>query len=380
MHPALEAADPTATAVLIIDLGALRANYRTLRDKAKGAECAAVIKANAYGTGAAAAANALTIEGCRTYFVATLDEAHIVRETARDATVYLLDGFFTGSGRDFASANIRPVLNSLAEVEDWAAFCRDYGKPLPAALHVDTGINRLGLPRAEAKTLANARQTLDAFDPALLMSHLACADEPGHPMNAAQLKTFEDFRTLLPSCPASLANSGGIFLGGPYHFDLVRAGVALYGGSPVTGRPALAPVVQLYARVVQIHEAGSGETVGYGAAWKLTDPTRIATISLGYADGILRHLGAEDGASGLTAYIDGHPAPAVGRVSMDLITLDVTGVPGASARRGAWAEILGDHVTVDDLAEKAGTIGYEILTSLSRRAQRVYIGRNTDLN
>lgn len=379
MHPdALKAADPTATAVLTIDLGALGANYRTLRDKAASAECAAVIKANAYGTGAAEAVGALSKEGCGTFIVATIDEARTVRETRTDATVYVLDGFFPGSGDVFASANIRPVLSSLDEVKDWAGFCLNHGKPLPAALHVNTGMNRLGMSYAEAEALVQSPDLIEGFEPTLTMSHLACADEPEHPMNAAQLKAFEDFRALLPPCPASLANSGGILLGKPFHFDLVRAGVALYGGRAVTGQPALAPVVQLNARIAQIHDGKPGETVGYGATRKLDRPTRIATLSIGYADGIFRCLGAEEGTSGLTGYIDGHPAPVLGRISMDLITLDITGVPEASARRGGWVEILGPHVTVDDLAEKAGTIGYEVLTSLSRRAQRIYVNEDTE--
>ena len=179
---------------------------------------------------------------------------------------------------------------------------------------------------------------------------------------------------MLPPCPASLANSAGIFLGPRYHFDLVRPGFALYGGKAIVGREPLQSVVRLEARIVQIHDAQAGESVGYGAAQTLARPTRIATIAIGYADGIFRRLGARNGRNGLTGYIDGHEAPALGCVSMDLITLDVTDLPDGIARRGAWVEIIGEHMSVDDLAERAGTIGYEILTSLSRRAERAYIG------
>ncbi len=366
-------ADPTATSILTIDLGALRANYRTLRDQAKDAECAAVIKANAYGTGVEQAVHALSMEGCRTYFVATFSEAANIRGASPEAVIYVLDGFFAGSGPHFAQKSIRPVLSCLEEVQDWAAFCRDQSKSLPAALQLDTGMNRLGMPHSEVEQLSRAPEMMTSFTPALLMSHLACADEPDHVLNETQLKAFEELRAMLPPCPASFANSAGIFLGPRYHFDLVRPGFALYGGTAAAGSEPLQSVIRLDARIVQIHDAKEGTSVGYGAAQTLTRPTRIATLSIGYADGILRCLGGRDGHPGFTAYIGGHAAPVLGRVSMDLITLDVSDVPQDLARRGAWVEILGPHVSIDDLAGQAGTIGYEILTSLSSRAQRVYI-------
>ena len=369
---------PTATSLLTIDLGALRANYRTLRDEAAGSECAAVIKANAYGTGVEQAVRALSKEGCRTYFVATFNEAETLRATSADADIYVLDGFFSGSGPAFAEKTIRPVLSSLAEIQDWAAFCRDQGKPLPAALQLDTGMNRLGLPQSEVEILSRTPEMLTSFTPALIMSHLACADEPGHPLNEAQLKAFEAFRAMLPPCPASFANSAGIFLGPRYHFDLVRPGFALFGGAAVEGSKPLQSVVRLDARIVQIHDAQAGTSVGYGAAQTLARPTRIATLSIGYADGVLRCLGAGDGHPGFTAYIGDHAAPVLGRVSMDLITLDVSEVPEELATRGAWAEILGPHMSVDDLAAHAGTIGYEMLTSLSSRAKRIYRDSEAD--
>jgi alanine racemase len=370
---ALEAARATSTAVLTIDLGRLRANYRTLREKASGSECAAVVKANAYGAGTEETVKALVKEGCKTFFVATFNEALGVRKAAPQATVYVLDGFFSGSGESFEKINLRPVLCSIDDIRDWAAFCENKSAWLPAAIQVDTGMNRLGLPRKEVEQLAADTSLLDGFDCALLISHLACADEPGNPMNARQLKAFQDCRAMLPPCPASFANSGGILLGETYHFDLVRAGFAIYGGRAIERQPSLEAVVQLHARISQIHEAAAGETVGYGAAQTLDRPTRIATISIGYADGIFRCLGSNDRGSGLSGYIADHQAPILGRVSMDLITLDVTNMPDDLARRGQWVEIIGPHVSVDDLADEAGTIGYEILTSLSRRAQRVYV-------
>jgi len=369
----LSSVSPTSGAVLTIDLNALRANYRALSNLAAGTECAAVVKANAYGTGSMQTVRALAREGCKTFFVASFKEAEIVRGVAPDATIYVLDGLFDDSGPAFAAASIRPVLSSLDEVRHWSDFCRQAGMPLPAAIHVDTGLNRLGMPRIEAEELKGSPDLVKGFKLALLISHLVCADEPERPNNEAQLQAFEDYRAMLPACPASLANSGGIHLGERYHFDLVRAGFSLYGGKAVAGRDPLSPVVQLHARIVQIRDARHGETVGYGAAHMLERPTRIATLALGYADGIFRCLGATHTTPGLTGYIDGHPAPALGRISMDLITLDVTDVPVELARRGAWVEIIGEHVSVDELAEQAGTIGYEVLTSLGTRAERVYL-------
>lgn len=365
-------ASPTATCLLTIDLGALRANYRTLRDEAAGAECAAVIKANAYGTGTEQAVRALSKEGCETFFTATFSEAEVIRAISGDATIYVLDGYFTGSGPQFAQKAIRPVLSSMEEIQDWAAFCTEHGKPLPAALQFDTGMNRLGMPHNEVEQLGRAPEVLASFNPALVMSHLACADEPDHALNQAQLTTFEAFRAMLPPCPASFANSAGIFLGARYHFDLVRPGFSLYGGKAVEGGKPLRSVVRLDARIAQLHDAQPGASVGYGAAQTLGRPTRIATLSIGYADGLLRCLGARDGHPGFTAFIGEHAAPVLGRVSMDLVTLDVSDVPQGLATRGAWAEIIGPHVSVDELAEQAGTIGYEMLTSLSSRAQRIY--------
>ena len=374
----LSTASDTANAVLAIDLGALQANYRALSALAKGAECAAVVKANAYGTGESEAVGALRRAGCRTFFVATFKEAMTVRGVAPDSTVYALNGMYRGAGPAFVGARIRPVLSSLQEVRDWVTFCKQTGEAHPAAVQMDTGMHRLGLTRDEVHELAAETDLLGAFSPALIMSHLACADEPDNPMNAAQLSLFEELRALLPKMPACFANSGGIQLGPAYHFDMVRAGFAMYGGRAVAGREPLSPVVQLHARIAQIHEAPAGRTVGYGAAHTLKRPTRVATLTLGYADGIFRHLGAHDTKIGLTGHIEGHPAPALGRVSMDLITLDVTGIPEDIARRGAWVEVIGPNVGIDDLADQAGTIGYEILTSLGNRAERIYIGGEGD--
>lgn len=369
-----DASDPAATAVLTIDLNALQANYRDLKARPGSAECAAVVKADAYGLGVAPAARALARAGCGTFFVATPGEAETLRRDLPETTVYVLDGLFPGAGETLAVTGARPVLSSLAEIEEWASVCAQRGEKLPAAIHIDTGMNRLGLYPDESAALTENPDLLETFDLALVMSHLACADEPDHPMNEAQRAAFETARMALPPAPASLANSGGILLGPAYHYDLVRPGVALYGGLAAIGENPMRPVVRLDARIAQVREAKTGDAVGYGAAQTLKRPTRIAVIAAGYADGIFRHLGASDSAPGLTGYIGDHPAPVLGRISMDLITLDVTDVPEDLAVRGAFVELLGPHVSVDDLADQAGTIGYEVLTSLGRRYRRVYTG------
>lgn len=368
-------ANPSTPALLTVDLGALVENYKALAARAPNAECAAVVKADAYGIGADRAVPALADAGCRTFFVATLDEARAVRDAARKADIYVLDGLFPDTAPAFAEIGARPVLGSLPELEEWAAFCTDRGERLAAAIHIDTGMNRLGLRAEEVNELARDEATLKAFSPALVMSHLACADEPANSMNEAQRRAFDAMRAELPEMPACLANSAGIFLGDAYHYDLVRPGIALYGGRAVRGAAnPMKPVVRLDARIAQVREAGPGDTIGYGATRTLARRTVIATVAAGYADGIFRRLGAGDGEEGLTAWIEGHPAPILGRVSMDVITLDVTDVPRDVVTRGALVELLGDRVTIDDLAERAGTIGYEVLTSLGKRCQRIYTG------
>ncbi|HXF54085.1 MAG TPA: alanine racemase [Hyphomicrobiaceae bacterium] len=365
-----------ARAVLLIDLDALRDNWATLNRATGRAECAGVVKADAYGLGLEPVARALTEEGCRTFFVATLEEGRRTREVQPGATIYVLDGLLPGAEAHYSGFDLRPVLSSLTEIEDWAAYCRSLGRPLPAAVHIDTGINRLGLPATEVAHLARDPSLFQHFALCLVVSHLACADEPDNPMNARQRATFDRLRALLPPAPASLANSGGVFLSPDYHYDLVRPGIALYGGRAHIGRPnPMRAVVTLLARVLQVREVDVGETVGYGGTWRVDRPSRIATIAVGYADGFLRALSGPTGTPGPVGFIGPHPVPVVGRVSMDLISVDVTDVPRALAQRGAWVEVMGKRVTVDDLTDKAGTIGYELLSRLSPRVHRIYLGR-----
>jgi alanine racemase len=263
------------------------------------------------------------------------------------------------------------VLSSMPEDEEWAEV-KATGVATSAAIHIDTGMNRLGLTVPEARALAEERDLIDAIRPSLLMSHLACADTPDHPLNRRQLTAFRAVRSLLPNIPASLANSAGIFLGPEYHFDLVRPGVALYGGMASRDIPnPMEVVVTLEAPILQVRDVKREETVGYGGAEAATRQSRVAILGVGYADGYHRRAGSSDARAGARAYLRGRFAPLIGRLSMDLMAIDVTDIPGVG--RGDLVELIGPHVPVDDIASHAGTIGYEILTSLGRRYERTYV-------
>jgi alanine racemase len=364
---------PQVRAALTINLEALRANWAELNRVSGSAECAGVIKADAYGLGLEEIARALTDEGCRTIFVASIAEGQRVRAVQPGATIYILDGLLPGAAPHYAGFDLRPCLSSLAEVREWAAYGDAIGRPLAAAIHIDTGMNRLGLPPAEVEALSAEPQLFRHVHCALVMSHLACADDPSHPLNMRQRQHFDALRAKLPPAKASLANTGGVFLGPEYHYDLVRPGIALYGGRALEGMPnPMRWVVQLQARILQVRETPVGETVGYGATYTCERDSRIATIACGYADGFLRAISRVGRASGAVGFLGPYPVPIVGRVSMDLITVDVTDVPVAMAQRGAWVEVLGARTTIDDLTDRAGTIGYELLTRLGKRVHRVY--------
>ncbi|HEX9569946.1 MAG TPA: alanine racemase, partial [Rhodospirillales bacterium] len=336
-----------------VDLGALVDNWRTMALAASGAETAAVLKADGYGVGLERAGTALAKAGCRTFFVALPDEGMRLRAIAPGAAIYVLDGLLPHATADYIAADLRPVLGSLPEVAEWAAAKRQ-GAPTGSAIHVDTDMNRLGLTLAEARDVAGDPALVTALAPSLVMSHLACADTPDHPMNARQLAAFREVRKLLPQTPASLANSAGSFLGPDYRFDMVRPGIALYGAKFIADRPPLKPVVALEARVLHVRDALPGETVGYGATQTVDAAARIAILAVGYADGYHRAASSSDGRSGARVFIRGRSAPLVGRVSMDLIAVDVTGIPEVA--RGDWAELFGPNVPVDEVAAHAGTI------------------------
>ncbi|MGH6736997.1 MAG: alanine racemase [Methyloceanibacter sp.] len=367
--------DADESAVLTIDLDALVANYRHLRDLAGSAECAAVVKADAYGLGMARAAPALWRAGCKTFFVATLGEAEDLRALLPDVVIYVFSGLLPGMADAYRASAVRPVLNSADEIREWAEFCARIGEKLPCAVHIDSGMNRLGLSAADVDAVEQASDLWPGLALSLVMSHLACADEPEHQKNIAQRMTFDSLRARLPQTLASLANSAGILLGPDFAYDLVRPGIALYGGHPQRRGPnPFRAVVHLNGRILQVRDVPPGETVGYGATRTLKRRSRIAVVSVGYADGLFRTLSRADGEEGPVGYIGAHPVPILGRVSMDLITMDVTGVPESLSHRGAWVEILGPNVSAHELAAHAGTIDYEVLTSLSRRALRRYIG------
>jgi alanine racemase len=363
-----------STALLTIDLEAIGANYTRLSRMGSGAECAGVVKANAYGTGAHRVAPYLYDLGCRTFFVATLAEGIHLRGVLADAKIFILDGLFSRGSTLFEKHRLSPVLGSLQSLAEWSDFCGSIDNPPPAALHIDTGMNRLGVGPDEIQLLFdNQQRFFNNIKLDLIMSHLACADTPSHPRNQQQLEIFKAYLVKLPPVPASLANSAGIFLGSPYQHDLLRPGIALYGGCAVnSSQNPMRPVVTLTTHIVQIRTVEKGDFIGYGGTYQTTRKTRLATLPIGYADGYHRALGSSNEQKGASAYIGAHEAPLLGRVSMDLVTIDITDIPPDSAMVGTDVELLGAHVTVDDLAELAGTIGYEILTSLGKRYDRRY--------
>jgi alanine racemase len=365
-----------AGAVLTVDLDAVRANWRLLAERAaidgQSAICAGVMKADAYGLGMDRVAPALAREGCRVFFTAHLDEAVRLRTLVPlDSTIYVLHGGMPGTAADFVQHNLIPVLNDPGQIAEWRACARKLDRVLPAAIQFDTGMSRMGLAPADVDRLCADPQAFDGIRLALVMSHLACADEPSHPLNAHQRERFAALRARFPGVPGSLANSSAIFLGAGYHHDLVRPGAALYGINPHPGHPnPLRQPVQLHARIVQVREIAPGDIVGYGARFVANKPTRIATISIGYADGWLRALSKRG-----RAFIDGAAAPIAGTVSMDSITLDVSNIDPALLVPGREVELLGPHQTIDEVAGDAGTIGYEVLTRLGSRFERRYLSR-----
>jgi alanine racemase len=359
---------------LTIDLRAIATNWRSLAGLAGPAECAAVVKADAYGLGAAEVAPALWAVGARTFFVALLSEAHALRPILPDARIYVLGGFAPGSGDALRGINALPVLNSLSEIEEWGAVVADDSTG-DAAIHIDTGMNRLGLPLGDVDEVA-ARFAAGrlGFRPSLVMSHLACADEPDHPLTGRQIEVFRSLSGLFPGVAASLANSAGTVAHPESRLDLCRPGIALYGGSPVAGLAnPMQPVIRLEGRVVQVREAAAGESVGYGAAETLARASRIAIVSIGYADGFLRAGGSSDACRGGRVIAAGQPCPLLGRISMDLLAVDVSDLPVGSIGRGDPVTLIGDGITVDEVADRAGTISYEMLTGLGARYTRTYL-------
>src|SRR5665811_766648 len=363
-----------ATGVLTVDLAAIVANWRKLEKTAVPAECAGVIKADGYGCGVDPVARALAGAGCKTFFVATLDEARAARAAVPSAAIYVLDGFFQYCGDAYAKIDAKPVIDDLHELAEWDVFCRRSGWAGGAAIHIDTGMNRLGLTITEAQSII-PRITAGDHGITLVMSHLACAESLNHPLNARQLAAFREIASLFSGVPASLSNSSGVFLGAQFQFDLVRPGAALYGINPTPEADnPMRPVVDLKARIVQIRNVEKGESVGYGATWTARRPTKLAIVAAGYADGYFRAGRSNAGTRGAEVMVAGKRCPIAGRISMDLIAVDVTDLEKNAARRGHMATLIGEGITVDELAHHFGTIGYEVLTSLGPRYARVYKG------
>jgi alanine racemase len=370
-------ADPNAAAggLLTIDLGAIESNWRALSSRTLPIECAAVVKADAYGCGLEPVTARLAKAGCRTFFVADLAEGRRVRAITPEAVVYVLHGVLSHTAQALTEARLRPVINGPAELAEWDAYVAATNWRGGAALHVDTGMNRLGLSPEEAVAVA-ARVQLENHGFTLLMSHLACAETPSHPMNDRQIRMFRELRILFRGVPSSLANSSGIFLGGgAVHCDLVRPGIALYGGNPTPGQSnPMRPVVELKGRIVQVREVKRGDTVGYGATFTAQRPSRVAIVAAGYADGVLRSAAADRNKGPAQVLVAGRRCPLAGRVSMDLIAVDVTDVPDGGARRGDFATLIGGGLGVDEVAAALGTISYEVLTRMGSRLHRVYKG------
>jgi alanine racemase len=351
------------SSLLSVDLSAVRRNWRLLADLSDGAECSGMLKANAYGLGLEPVMRALLAEGCRTFFVATAAEGVRARAVSSEAAIYILEGLAPGCGDPLAEAGLIPVLGSIEEIAEWAP------SGLDAAVQIDSGMNRMGLPLGEVPAAAAA------IRPRLIMSHFVASQMPDDPLNESQIAALSAARAAFPGIAASLCNSSGIFLPHKPLFDLTRPGYALFGGNPTPRAPnPMQPVARLRARIMATRDIAPGQSVGYDATWIATRPTRLATVGVGYADGVPVGASSATGKLPAEALVGGRRCPLVGRVSMDFIVLDVTETPPGAARRGEWVELLGDEIGIDELAARSQTIGYEILTRLGPRHARRFIG------
>ncbi|MBN8951021.1 MULTISPECIES: alanine racemase [unclassified Rhizobium] len=369
---------------LTVDLGALVENWRDLGRRSGKARTSAVVKADAYGLGIEDVGETLYAAGARDFFVATADEGATLRLYAPEARIFVLSGIWPGLERRFFENDLVPVIASEEQLTFWMSVLSDYGD-YPCALQVDTGFNRLGLPMDDAIALADDVSRPASFAPVLVMSHLACGDDPANAMNRQQLEAFRKVSAAFEGIEASLANSAGIFLGSEYHFDLTRPGIATYGGEAVPGMAnPMRPVATAEARIIQTRSVKAGETVGYGRALQLTRDSRLAIVSAGYADGYMRSQSSggvplrQTGVAGGHGFIAGHKVPVAGRITMDLTIFDVTDLPDNVARAGDYIELFGNNIPVDEAAKAAGTIGYEMLTSMGLRHERRYISEEAE--
>jgi len=357
---------------LVIDLDAIAANYRLLQTKAGSAEVAAVVKADAYGLGMSQLAPVLSKAGCRTFFVATPEEGLALRDILPDSQIHIFNGPLPGITEEIIRAKLTPVLNSLYQVNLWLEHTGDSDGGVPVDLQLDTGMSRLGFPPDELDVLIGNNAFMAALGIDVVLSHLACADEPADAMNESQRSMFDELSSKLPATRRSLAASSGLFLGQPFHFDLVRPGVALYGGNPQPNTPnPMTQVLRIQGKILQVRSVDTPQSVGYGATHRVSGPAQIATVALGYADGYLRSFSNSG-----KAWIGDHEVQVAGRVSMDLTTLDVTGVPDHLVYPGTVVDFIGPSQSIDQVASDAGTIDYELLTRLGSRFDRQYVGGN----
>lgn len=364
---------------LTVDLNALTENWRDMAHRSGRARAAAVVKADAYGLGIEDAGEALYLAGARDFFVATADEGATLRLYAPEARIFVLSGIWPGMERRFFDNDLVPVIASEEQLSFWMAVLADHGD-YPCALQVDTGFNRLGLPMEDAIALAGDVSRPASFSPVLVMSHLACGDDPANPMNRQQLESFRQVTEAFEGIESSLAASAGIFLGADYHFDLTRPGIALYGGEAVNGMTnPMRPVATAEARIIQTRNVKAGETVSYGRALRLTRDSRLAIVCAGYADGYMRSQSSagvplrQAVPQGGMGFVAGHRVPVAGRITMDLTIFDITDLPEKLVKAGDYVELFGTNIPVDDAARAAGTIGYEMLTGMGLRHERRYL-------
>ncbi|MCB1516874.1 MAG: alanine racemase [Hyphomicrobiaceae bacterium] len=361
---------------LRIDLGAIQRNWKGLDTVSKTALTGAVVKADAYGTGLVPVSAALWQAGARFYFVANADEGIALRETLPDAHIFILNGLAPGAATFYAENRLMPVLNSLGELDHWLKLCIEAEEALPAAFQFDTGMNRLGF-RLQEVSIVRSMMEQSGYLPQMVMSHMACADQPNHEKNRTQRALFQSLLAQFPDIPASLANSAATLSGRDNHFQIVRPGIALFGGRAVQGRPnPMAPAVTVEMPVMQVHEARTGETVGYGATYTLNRDSRLAVVACGYADGYIRTLSSSNGKPGAHMWFGGRQLPVLGRISMDLTVIDVTDLGQNVPLPGQFVEVFGPNSSIDDAAESGSTISYELLTSLNGRYSRVYVDEN----
>lgn len=359
----------TETGILTINLSALAQNYQYLQSKT-GANCkiAGIVKANAYGLGLEPVIMALLKQKCPQFFVATLNEAIKFRSIEKEAPVAVLGGLFPNAEDIYIKNNIQPVINSLDDLARWNRIAETQINKLPTILHFDTAMNRLGLSEEDARTLISNPDLYSHLNIDWVMTHFACADEENHDLTQKQTQKFSEIANHFPMAKRSLGNSSGVFRDVQYHTDMVRPGIALYGGNPTPEKQnPMYPVISLNAKVLQTRLCKKGDSIGYGASQVFKEDTYTATVAIGYADGFLRSNSNKG-----QLYFQNDPCPILGRVSMDLTTIDISNCP-EKPRQGDWVEILGPNQSIDDLATHAGTISYEVLTSLGSRYAREYI-------